>query len=625
MTAKDILRSLKKRAVKLRHSNDKAKKIENGGDYFAVIWYKNEAGQMDQCKISDKHLYHLLNERIYTQAIVAVQVYFDPMPFKGCGIFEHLYNGQTVRNVGAHKTNELVERLPSPNFFDVHERIIEQGRYEEFAQSQNISHMVLRPDLAEIKSRNEFIAVTETQHSLIKVTVSKTLKLMEGLIGGKVLAATFVIYFNEKWSPFIVATKNVVVQTAVSTARILMYSGNDHPPVMPVFVPTTTSPASSPNKKGNGRKIVKDFRSLKELSKKGHIKEDDPAHSDSDSNSDHSSDYFSENDDRNKNFASTPTAAFGGRRNTTHNAYAKLTPSDPKFIPPPQPGYPASTTRYDNGECTPEKRIRDRRAGIGVRSTALQKILIDAKQNETKVQFTDTSEPLMKQSGGNNIKPYMMNTEQSNNKMQAYKDDIRGVDSSNVVYRRPISAPHGVTRTASILNKNVIEGKGSSGKAASSMRDLQRQDSLRKKLPLQKDICFGDYCAILTKYKEEWEIDESFIKVKDSHGKDKLKSTIIPHQIPTKSIYLCRSEVAYAGFEIALQANLEGLGHDTTDILTSCAKNHINYVNDKCRKEALGPLLSMAQLRATRTYPNMKGLLIASYVYRNMVSTYSMI
>mmetsp|Transcript_20737 Transcript_20737/g.34907 ORF Transcript_20737/g.34907 Transcript_20737/m.34907 type:complete len:1275 (-) Transcript_20737:194-4018(-) len=637
MTPKDIITSLRSRSTKLKvaaASNTKPLKGKNR--IFAVIWYKNEAGVMAQYKINEFQLFHMLKERLFTQAMVAVQVFFEPMPFKGSGIFEHHYNAQTLLNVGAHKTYELAETPSYPDFFDMHERIVEQGTYEEFAQSQSQSHMAARPELKEKPVARELISVSETQHDLIIVSVVKLIKLMEALIRGNVLRATFVFYFNDNWSPFVVATKNVIVQPTVATARILMYTGNDHAETMldnalpsPVGSPFTTMKKQAPGKQ---RKVVKDFKSLKFLSKgmNADDRKSNINHAGSDSDSDHSSDYFSDDDKRNVAFQS-PLPTFAkkaraplGRKNSTHHAYAKLKSDDPRFIPPPQPGMPESSTQYSKGECTPE-RLPKRRTGIGARSTALQKILNDVNRNETKVQFADTSEPVRRGAPvvhAGEVKSYMMNTEVTNIKVQAYKEEVCGKDPTDMCNRRPISAPHNSRRHSALLQHDPFaETDCREGRfVPSSTVKSQHASSLRKKLNLQKDTCFGDYCGILCKFLEEWEIDESLIKVKDKQtGIEKFKSTKIRHQIPTKSIFLCRSEVAYSGFDIALQENLACLGHDREDILSSCARNHIENVSDKCRKEALLPILTMAQLKTTRTIPSLKEAMIMSFVYRNMV------
>ena len=637
MQPKDIITSLKSRATKLRTTDkDHAKTLKRKGSCFAVVWYKNEAGKMDFYRLDEYQLLHMLKERIFTQALVAVQVYFNPMPFKGSGIFEHHYNSQMVRNVGAHKTFEVMETPSSANFFDMHERIIEQGTYEEFTQSQSQAHQVLRPDLVNKKVTRDVISVTETQHHLIKVSVIKLLKLMEGLVGGKIYQATFVFYFNENWSPFIVATKNITVQATIATARILMYTGSDHADTEHSLPPSSPYIGGDKKKKSKDRKIVKGFRSLKHLSSANAHNSARSESVRSDSDSDHSSDYFSDDDQRNVALRSPvygdgrkKPGAGGGGGGRRGSVMPK--PTDSGFIPPPQPGLPASTTQYAGGECTPDHRPK-RREGLAVRTTALQKILADATHNETKVQFTDTSERVVTHNGtvrGNSAKKsYMMNTEQSNLKIQAYKSEVCGKDPTSLRNRRPISAPHGTRKSSALLDyggkdpfatADLRDGRFK-GTFEGQLQHPQEQKTFRKKLLLQKDTCFGDYCGILCKYLEEWEMDEALVKVKDMHGKEKLKSTKIVSQIPTKSIYLCRSEVAYSGYDIALQENLECLGHDRVDILTSCANNHINNVNDKCRREALLPMLTMAQLKTTKVLPDMKEMMIASFVYRNLVS-----
>lgn len=171
--------------------------------------------------IDEAELYFLLGDRTYTQLVSAIQVFFNGLPFKGSGIFEHNYlnvssSPPTANN---YKTFEL---LSPPPPIDMIEFGNQTAAFDYHGQNNPLHHRASSIDWKgninepnhgnSYPFTNEKILVTGAHEEILRLKTNQIIRLIENVVQSKVLKISLLYYFNTSLVPFIVSCERVVVE-----------------------------------------------------------------------------------------------------------------------------------------------------------------------------------------------------------------------------------------------------------------------------------------------------------------------------------------------------------------------------------------------------------------------------
>jgi len=602
LKASDIAAALKKRSFKLRGKRNKYRDDSK----FACVWFRTEGGSMSFRLLDEAELHFVLGDRTYSQYISAIQVFFEGFPLKGCGIFEHCYSKWPDRPA-LHKTFEFVHMPKSADVFDLNT----QGYIRDSASDGQGLDVSKKIDENETP-RQERLVITETQNDILKLTSCKVIKLIEGAVGSKITRASFLFYFNTAWTPFIVACTGIHVETKNMT--ILNRYSNQMALAAPsskgkstaqldvdvdagdiVVAPPQNSRSPTHRMKHPKRTTSDIYGSSEDLRVKGEIERE-----------------VAEQQQCNSPIGKVQHA-----------------PLVSEWVPPPSSNIPRSKIPYEKTEASPDKNSELKRKFGGKRHSVLDNFIALSSKGLGATGTKPGRQKLNNQADTGGRKTYLQLTNTKCARIKGYPDQVRGGDSEvwkdERTRRRPISAPHLLRRKCKSRVNEWGDEDTDPMREFAETHGLEaggvRSSGLQKKLPLQGDTCFGDYCNLLTPLvasvedTDEYLASVGMMKVKGADGVLRLKALKAEQQITCKAVLLSRAESKFIGGEVVVIENIESYEYSENDIINACAKQHILRVAEKCRKDAFTSLIKGGLKRV----PNIGDLQATAFVYRNLI------
>lgn len=469
LNLKEIIIGLKKRSNSLRGR----KLIHFSTSKFAAIWAKTGYDDIAFNLVDENELYTILTDKLKSELIVAVQVFFGSWPFKGCGIFEHyVYLNEIKEEV--HKTYELINLPHSIDLFPFgndnnnhHQSDIDFGNHS----SSKGKPKVLLDDIGVLSEDRNRLVITETHHDILALKTTQIKKILEAHCQTSICKLKLTYYFNTAWAPFLVSCccVRIVNGAKLNFRRMITMTPLQDEKKSEQIPEKRLQPPSIIAQNVDSDPIISSDSNEK-ISPKKNVRISDHDHPIN---------------------ADTGKETNGGKSDYHHDNSSNLAASNA-----------TKASSYEGNHedifisSSPKKHP--------VKKHNADEFVIFVKKDKSPTFAPHTK--LME------AKSYMMLTDCVSYRRQINPNQVRGSQEQVWNYerdlRRPTSAPS--NRRSSLTAQQSSAARDSymdTGPYGLNVSDFSKKSALAKRLPLQSEICHGDYCDLLLG--SEVELDDS--------------------------------------------------------------------------------------------------------------------